>query len=97
MWYTVDNREQDVVLDVKEGEEYVLQKGDICYILTKNNKVEKVKVMSGYEDSYIIQSIGKCGATKVSENRLFRTKEAAESSRKTSYSFVQVQLSGDVD
>ncbi len=67
-------------------------RGDTCYILEENKYVQKAKVMRKQGEAYFIQFIGSCGAVKMPEDRLFKTQEEAEASRKTTGADVNVQL-----
>ena len=69
------------------------KRGDTCFILEDNSDVVQVKVVSKQGKNYIVQLIGACGALKLSENRLFETKEKAMASKKTSKAMVSPQLS----
>ncbi|CUX41870.1 hypothetical protein [Clostridium sp. C105KSO13] len=69
------------------------KRGDTCFILEDNSDAVQVKVVSKQGKNYIVQLIGACGALKLSENRLFDTKEGAMASRKTSKAMVSPQLS----
>lgn len=57
-------------------------RGDKCYILENNIRVRRAKVISKQGKYYIIQLVGSCGAIRLLENRLFKTKTDAENSKK---------------
>ena len=57
-------------------------RGETCYILENNMNVRAARVINKQGRFYIIQLVGSCGATRLSESRLFRTEEDAENSKK---------------
>ena len=59
-------------------------RGDSCYILESNVNVRAAKVINKQGKFYVIQLVGSCGAIRLPENRLFRTEEEAENSKKKS-------------
>ena len=69
------------------------KRGDICFIMNDNPEATQVKVVGKQGSTYLVQLIGSCGALKLSEDKLFATKEEAESSVKAPSVDVKVQLS----
>lgn len=53
-------------------------RGENCYIVENNKFVRPAKVVSKQGKFYTIQLLGSCGAIRLSESRLFKTKEEAE-------------------
>lgn len=69
------------------------KRGDTCYIMQDSPQATRVKVVGKQGSTYLVQLIGSCGAFKLSEDKLFATKEEAESSVKIPTVDVKVQLS----
>lgn len=60
----------------------MFKRGDVCYILENNYLVRQVKVISRQGKFYTIQIVGKCGAIRLPESRLFISMEDAEKSKR---------------
>ena len=69
------------------------KRGDICFIMNDSPEATQVKVVGKQGATYLVQLIGSCGALKLSEDKLFTTKEDAEESVKIPTVDVKVQLS----
>lgn len=69
------------------------KRGDTCYIMNDSPNATQVKVVGKQGATYLVQLIGSCGALKLSEDRLFATKDEAEESIKIPSADVKVQLS----
>lgn len=69
------------------------KRGDTCFIMQDNPEATQVKIVGKQDSTYLVQLIGSCGAFKLSEDKLFSTKEEAEASVKVPAVDVKVQLS----
>ena len=69
------------------------KRGDTCFIMNDSPEATQVKVVGKQGATYLVQLIGSCGALKLSEDKLFATKEEAEESIKAPAADVKVQLS----
>lgn len=70
-------------------------RGDTCYILENNMNVRAAKVINRQGKFYIIQLVGSCGAIRLPESRLFKTKEDAENSKKINQKIEETKKSND--
>lgn len=70
-------------------------RGDSCYILDWENRVEFAKVVGRKGTQFLLQRIGACGTVMRNEDEMFRSPEEAKENKKRIPPKIKVQLSED--